>query len=420
MTGQLAFAPALGVGDPTTVPSVLGGARAGAPFRVARPSALSLRAQDSDVARGVPISRRGALLSSIAILGALSSTINPKSSAAEAPSQMSEVFEVMPTGDAANPFVLGGYTKQGAQTLLDGLATCDCVFLGEHHNMKNDHDLQNEIISGLAKRKGKDGLVIGLEMVQLRFQGALDEYVFGKGTSDEEAEKALYDGVEWSRRWQWPYSQYLPVLRTARKMGVRLLALNVDTETFEKVSRGGLEMLTEEEKNKYVADKKGFISFARNPGYSKYVNSVVMPSYEFHAKMGILGPDPDPARFFAGRILWDEGMSNVAFEYMKDKPGKTMVILEGADHVKFRQGSVGRMERLAKNTLADRGFKVKSVLLNPTNLDTLAEKEEDPISLGLGYGKEGASMQISDYLWFSSPPSASSVKPGMVLQYMRN
>jgi len=37
-----------------------------------------------------------------------------------------------------------------------------------------------------------------------------------------------------------------------------------------------------------------------------------MPSYSFHARMGLLGPNPSQANFYSSRILWDEGMSNVS------------------------------------------------------------------------------------------------------------
>lgn len=232
--------------------------------------------------------------------------------------------------------------------LLDKLANNDVIFLGEHHNKADDHNLQAEIIAGLAARRGNQNIAVGLEMVQAQFQPALDAYISAEIKDDDAAEKALYNDVEWAERWQWSFEAYLPVFRLARSKKIPLVALNVDSASMEKVRFGGFENLPQEDRDRYVDDKKGFIQFARTPGFVDYVEKVVMPSYDFHARMGLLGSNPSQANFYSSRILWDEGMSTVARRFVdKYKANKMMVVLEGADHVKFDMGSVGRMKRMA-------------------------------------------------------------------------
>ena len=280
------------------------------------------------------------------------------------------------TADPARPFVASA-TREDA--LLDKLAKNDVIFLGEHHNKADDHNLQAEIIAGLSARRGSNNMAVGLEMVQVQYQPALDAYIAAEIKDDAAAEKALYDGVEWAERWQWSFEAYLPVFRLARSRKIPLVALNVDSASMEKVRFGGFENLPQEARDRYVDDKKGFIQFAKTPGFVEYVEKVVMPSYEFHARMGLLGSNPSQVRkcatpptslshahtlshtysrfdslchsqanFYSSRILWDEGMSNVARRFVdKYESNKMIVVLEGADHVKFDMGSVGRMKRMA-------------------------------------------------------------------------
>lgn len=240
-------------------------------------------------------SRRRVVMSSVfAFLAAITGSVvdtTPAAAEGEARSTAS-CFEVIPTGDAAQPCVLGGFTKQGEETLLNDLSTCDVVFLGEHHDKAQDHTLQARILESLCERKGNGNVCVGLEMVQVKFQPALDEYISNKQVSDAEAEKALYEGTMWEERWQWPFERYLPVFREARNRGLPLVAVNVNSESLAKVRLGGLQSLDAAERDLYVSDKKGFIEFGKTPGFSKYVNDVVLPSYDFHARMGMLGSDP--------------------------------------------------------------------------------------------------------------------------------
>jgi uncharacterized iron-regulated protein len=156
--------------------------------------------------------------------------------------------------------------------------------------------------------------------VQVQFQQALDSYIAAEIKDDAAAEKALYDNVQWAERWQWSFEAYLPVFRLARAQKIPLVALNVDSASMEKVRFGGFENLPQEDRDRYVDDKKGFIQFSRTPGFVEYVEKVVMPSYEFHARMGLLGKKPSQANFYSSRILWDEGMSNVARRFVDRSP----------------------------------------------------------------------------------------------------
>jgi len=124
------------------------------------------------------------------------------------------------------------------------------VWLGEHHNSAKDHKIQEEVIRKLHDARPSDTpMAIGLEQVQVQFQSALDDYVDGK--IDLEKMREL---VQWETRWTWPFDQYRPVFETARELGIRLVALNVDSEDLALVEKDGFPGLGRTQIQKYISD----------------------------------------------------------------------------------------------------------------------------------------------------------------------
>ena len=252
------------------------------------------------------------------------------------------------------------------------------VWLGEHHNSVKDHKLQAQFIQNIynhrkqQKQFGRNTnkMAVGLEMIQVQFQSVLDAYI-SKQISDEE----LKEQVQWEKRWSWSFEGYLPIFQTCRQLNIPLIALNVDSEDLGLVEANGLPGLPRDKLQKYVPDPNGFAQFARNRYYKTYVDYVISPSYDLHKEMGILRTtitgqqleeDMSFARFFSGRILWDESMASNAYKWVVNNPGGLICCLVGADHVKFTGGITGRFQRLAKEQQLD----CTSLILNPTLIDT--------------------------------------------------
>jgi len=250
------------------------------------------------------------------------------------------------------------------------------LWLGEHHNSAKDHQLQADFVRSIHRLRQKElvdtsngNMSVGLEMVQVQFQSALDAYIAKKISADEM--KSL---VQWDKRWSWSFEGYLPVFETCRELKIPLVALNVDSEDLGLVESGGFPNLPRERLQKYISDPAGFALFASSPYYKTYVDYVISPSYDMHQRMGILRStitgqqleeDMPFARFFSGRILWDEGMASNAYKWTKANRG-LMIGLVGADHVKFNAGIPGRYQRMA----ADEQLGCISVILNPSLIDT--------------------------------------------------
>jgi hypothetical protein len=105
------------------------------------------------------------------------------------------------------------------------------LWLGEHHSTK-DHQLQADLVRSIHRLRQKElvdtsngNMSVGLEMVQVQFQSALDAFIAKKISADEM--KSL---VQWEKRWSWSFEGYLPVFETCRELKIPLVALNVDSE----------------------------------------------------------------------------------------------------------------------------------------------------------------------------------------------
>jgi hypothetical protein len=192
------------------------------------------------------------------------------------------------------------------------------LWLGEHHNSVEDHLLQANFVRKIHELRQKKlagtsngNMSVGLEMVQVQFQPALDAYISKRISADEM--KSL---VEWEKRWSWSFERYLPVFVACRDLNIPLVALNVDSEDLGLVESGGFPNLPRDRLEKYIRDPAGFAQYVRNPYYKTYSDYAISPSYDIHKQMGILrstitsqqlDEDMPFERFFSGRILWDEG-----------------------------------------------------------------------------------------------------------------
>lgn len=307
-----------------------------------------------------------------------------------------------------DPPQLQPYTFEGEKAVIRDLARkCSAI----------------RIIEQLRRYKPRDaGFVIGLEMVQQRFQGVLDQYVQRAIADEARAEQVLREGTEWDQRWQGTLDGYLPVLRMARREGIRLVALNVDSEALAKVREVGLEGLSQEERGRYVSDPAGFIQSVKDPGFKLYAERFMMPSYaaraasaEAQAQAQAAGqtqaptPTVSPAKFFAARILWDESMATGAARYLQDHPRDLMVLLMNAEHVKFGMGAPARLERVlqAMDVKTPRGRgQVKSILLNPTPEDTGSRTRRLRLSLGYAANLDKC-RPVADYILYTESPKVA-------------
>ena len=249
-----------------------------------------------------------------------------------------------------------------ARRLFGALASQRAIFLGEHHPDARDHLLQAALLRRLHGTGRR--LAVGLECVQRRFQGVLDDYVAGRITEDE-----LFTATDWAKRWYWSFDSYAPVFRIAREYGVKLVALDVDSEDKAKVELGGLASLDESKLLEYVPDREGYERFGSTRAFEEYVAYTLRTPYTMMKKLGrkmTVSTDAQETmsfdNFLARQCLRDEAMASASAAWLAQNPDGLLIGLVGVNHAKFGCGVPARCARMVPGGLDV----VSSILLNPT------------------------------------------------------
>ncbi len=113
--------------------------------------------------------------------------------------------------------------------------------MGEYHDRFAHHNVQLQVIKSLHQKDPK--LAIGMEMFQRPFQKTLDDYL--GGAIDE---REFLKQSEYFKRWVFDYNLYKPILDYARAEKIPVVALNLTREIVEKVSKSGMDALSDDEK----------------------------------------------------------------------------------------------------------------------------------------------------------------------------
>lgn len=214
------------------------------------------------------------------------------------------------------------------------------VYVGEYHDRFSNHTVQLEVIRALHLKNKK--IAIGMEMFQRPFQKVLDEYI--AGTIDE---RTMLKGTEYFKRWGFDYNLYRPILTYAREEKIPVIALNIRNEIVDKVSKGGIDSLTDEER-KEIPPHMDF----SDEDYKKRLVDI----FEKHAGFKEMNFD----FFYQSQVLWDEYMSQSIDDFLKGRPDYQkdgqVVVIAGSGHLSFGSG-------IPKRTFRRNGLDY-SVILN--------------------------------------------------------
>jgi len=278
--------------------------------------------------------------------------------------------------------------------LLAQLTTKRVVFVGETHDRYDHHLNQLAIIRGLRER-GVD-LAVGMESFQEPFQQALNQYIAG-----EIPEKALLKRTAYYERWRFDYRLYRDILEYARSRSIPLIALNAPSEMVAKVSRGGFEGLTAEERARLPADLS-----SAGKGYQARLR----PIFEAHGKTS----GEHFRRFVQVQMLWDEHMARVARDYLADHPEKTLVVLAGSGHIAYPDAIPDRLERMLPSDQAVVVIGAAEGFSGGRYDFRLAERDIDlpaPGRLGVVLASDDSAVRLQQ-VKPDSPAAASGLRAG--------
>jgi hypothetical protein len=166
-----------------------------------------------------------------------------------------------------------------------------------------------------------------MEMFQRPFQKALDDYIEGKID-----ERKFLKNTEYFRRWGFDYNLYRPILQFARSERIPVVSLNMRQEMVDVVFRGGLDSLSEEEKE-FLPSQMDFSDDA----YKERLKKIFREHEHFRTSNFDF--------FYQAQILWDETMSESVDKFLRTHPSYQMVVLTGSGHLTYGSGIPKRTAR---------------------------------------------------------------------------
>ena len=264
---------------------------------------------------------------------------------------------------AMTPIVVKTQDSATVPQLMSKLGSARLLYVGETHSAYADHLLQLEVLKGMAS--DPDGLALGVEWFQARFQPVLDRYLAGE---IDEAE--MLRQTEYYQRWRYDYRLYRPIIRYARGKGIPIIALNASQELTGEIRRVGINglpgELREELPDSYDVNDKDYEDKLRE-------------MFEAHKSKGHTADDSAFERFVEVQLTWDETMAQNVSDYLNQNPDRRMLVLAGKGHVAGRSGIPNRVTRrtgVRGETIAT--FNSDSRLFNTADYFVLANEQQLP------------------------------------------
>ncbi|MGE4194898.1 MAG: ChaN family lipoprotein [Pseudodesulfovibrio sp.] len=201
----------------------------------------------------------------------------------------------------------------------------DYIILGEGHRNPIDHKVQQVLLQALSE--SGDGLSLGLEMVAVDKQQELDDFCKGQVTLD-----ALPGELQWDEKWGYDFAMFRDHFAIAKQNGVPVAGLNVPSEVTRKISREGLEALTDEERALLPRE-----IVPPSTDQKTFLNAIM----ELHRDRDA----DDPAareRFYLVQSIWDSKMAEEAVA-LRAKFDWPVLVVAGSAHAEYGWGIAKRI-----------------------------------------------------------------------------
>jgi uncharacterized iron-regulated protein len=209
-------------------------------------------------------------------------------------------------------------TLKTLSSVVEKLAQKKIVYVGEEHDKVSHHQVQLELLRAIHGQTPK--IAVGMEMFQRPFQRVLDDYI--AGVIDE---RTFLKQSEYFKRWSLDYHLYKPILDFARERRLPVVALNVQREIVNKVAKGGLGSLSQQEKLEIPQE----LDFS-DQEYRARLKEI------FAAHRG--SQEKNFEFFHQAQILWDEAMAESIDRFLKTHSDFRVLVLAGAGHLQYGAG----------------------------------------------------------------------------------
>jgi uncharacterized iron-regulated protein len=239
------------------------------------------------------------------------------------------------------------------ETLMADLDTVPVIYVGESHTNAEHHQIQLKILESLFSRF--PALTVGMEMFDHTYQPLLNEW--SSGNLEEEI---FLQKVHWYANWRYDFGLYRNILTFIKTNHIPLIGLNLPFHIPPKISVGGLESLSEEDKEHLPKEID-----TSDDAHREYVRDI----FSHHHIPGRDNFD----YFYEAQCVWEDTMADTIARHLSS--GK-MLVLAGNGHI------------LRKFGIPNRAFK-----------RTKAEYRT------LYIAEAGGDIELSaaDYIWISAP-----------------
>jgi len=200
------------------------------------------------------------------------------------------------------------------------------IYVGEQHEKYAHHMNQLMIIKKLHEAGNK--LAVGMEMFQVPYQAALDDYLAGRIDEHAFLKKSGY-----FEKWRFDYNLYKPIIDYLKKEGIPLVALNIEGDISRKVARKGLSGLSETDKEQLPSEMDFSDSRYRQDLFKVFrlhENQHQLKEFDY---------------FLQAQVLWDETMAESVHRFLAYHSDTQLVVLAGNGHLKNKYGIPDRAFR---------------------------------------------------------------------------
>jgi uncharacterized iron-regulated protein len=225
--------------------------------------------------------------------------------------------------------VEGGFFDSTAGSAVDfdrmvaAMVNADVVLLGEEHTAMDQKLVHARVLDNMAGSGGR--LVLAMEFFQRGDQAALDRWVQG-----EIDDRGLLEETGWYDRGGYRWEYYRPVMEVARRHRIPVVGVNVPREIPRAVNRGGLEGLTDEQR-----ELVGDVTTGGSPQHRYLI------SRYFGDTVALLPPGWFD-NMYAAQCLWDVVMARSILDVAAE--GTTVVLVVGSGHVAYGLGIPRRLD----------------------------------------------------------------------------
>jgi uncharacterized iron-regulated protein len=212
----------------------------------------------------------------------------------------------------------------GFDRMIGEMLSARIVHVGETHNSMPMHEIEFEVIRALYARDRH--LAIGLEMVPVTLQEALNKWTAGILTKEE-----FLREVRWYVTWNFNFGYYEKIFDFAREHRLPIYALNAPREIISKIRMRGWDALSEDEKALFPEEPD-----TTNEDHRTLIRTVFESSDIPEAMRGP-GLDKMFEGLYRAQSAWDEVMGANAVRAAQAE-GRRVVVCVGSGHLLYNLG----------------------------------------------------------------------------------